>query len=75
MATASPQPDQEETSKRAVVSIDPDFHQRIKVLAAVAGVQIKDVIFTILDFMLPKLESGELKIQKPTSVTIEEVEP
>ena len=72
MATASPQTDQEETAKRSVVSIDADFHQRIKILAAVAGVQIKDVIFTILDFVIPKLEAGELKIQKPTSLTIEE---
>lgn len=64
--------EQEETPKRAVVSIDPDFHQRIKVLAAIAGVQIKDALYTILDFVIPKLESGELKIQKPSSVSIEE---
>ncbi len=72
MATTPTQTDQEEITKRAVVSIDPDFHQRIKVLAAVAGVQIKDVLFTILDFVIPRLESGELKIQKPTAVSIEE---
>ena len=72
MATAPMQTDQEETAKRTVVSIDSDFHQRIKVLAAVAGVQIKDVLFTILDFVIPKLENGDLKLQKPTPVSIEE---
>lgn len=65
MATA-PLQEQEDTTKRTVVTIAPDFHQRIKVLAALAGVQIKDVIDTILDFVIPKLESGDLKIQKPT---------
>lgn len=75
MATETHQSDQEEATKRTVVSIDADFHQRIKVLAAMAGVQIKDVIFTILDFVIPKLESGELKIQKPTGATIEDTTP
>lgn len=65
MATA-PAIEQENNESRKVVTIEADFHQRIKVLAALAGVQIKDVIHTILDYTIPKLEAGDLEIQRPT---------
>lgn len=58
--------EQEGADSRKVVTIDSDFHQRIKIIAAMTGVQIKDVIHTILDYTLPRLENGELEIQRPT---------
>lgn len=65
METKPPQ-EQDSAANRKVITIDGDFHQRIKVLAAIAAVQLKDVIHTILDYTIPKLESGELTIQKPS---------
>jgi len=52
--------------KRFTLSIDPARHKRVKFVALQQDVTARDLVECILDYTLPLVESGELKIQKPS---------
>lgn len=52
-------------TQRKVVTVDEERHRRIRIEAARRGVLNKDLLEMMIDFTLPKLESGELDIETP----------
>lgn len=57
-------------TNKAVLEVTTPTKDRVTILAAEAGTTLKDATAAILGWVLPQLESGEIRIST-TEITIE----
>ena len=60
---------------KTVIEIDNTTHARLKKLAGIHGLPVKQTASALLDFVLPQVESGKLRIAEPKAQLVDKAPP